>query len=74
MHLAAERYYLASYRLYDIDQNIGAYMRLGVPKDLFACSVTLENTQHLSDPFILYPGVELSVGKCPGSTLAELDI
>ena len=59
---------------YHTDQHIRSDMRLGIVSDTFLRTVLYHLFQHKVKPRIVDPGIELSIGKGPGSAFPELNI
>ena len=73
-HLAAPRDNLLAHSFHDINELVGANVRLAFPKDFFRGARLRENMQHVAATRILDVRGELAVGKCARAALAELHV
>ena len=73
-HLTAQRNYLLSDVLNNVDENIGADMGLCVVGDVLGCAVFHKLAEHPLHASVLDAGVQLAVGESACTAFTELDV
>ena len=75
-HISAKFYDVTPHIFYDSCKHIGAYMWLIYVGDGWVCPISDKCVHHLgtSSRAIFYDSVELSIGKCSGTTLTKLHV
>ena len=60
--------------LHHCQQHICAHMGFGIKEDIFPCTRFHKLLQDPADTWVIHTGVQLTVRKCTGAALTELDI